>query len=144
MECEVGVIYLADGRQPFETSGLSISRKFVSKVLREECGFEVLLPENDDDDDNDLNLFSVPCSILIASCMAKMISCILGLEEPWCSTHCMAISTTLQIDSLLAFPFREGSMMLIASPLRVNDLACKTNIFMVINFMICFLYLVLF
>lgn len=127
MEYKVGVIYLADGRQPFETSGLWISRKFVSKVLREECGFEVLLPENDDDDAGDFSLFSVPCSILIASCIAKMISCILGLEAPWCSTHCMAISTILQMDSVLAFPFKEGSMMLMASPLRVNDLACKNS-----------------
>jgi len=127
MECKVGVVYLADGRQLFDTSGLSISRKLVSKVFREECGFELQLPENVDDDDGDFSLFSVPFSILIASCMAKMISCIFGLEAPWGSTHCMAISTTLQMDSVLAFPFREGSMMLIASPLRVKDLACKNS-----------------
>lgn len=110
--------YLADGT--FDKSGLSISRKLVSKVFLEVCALE--LPG-----DTIFGLPSVPFSILIASCMAKMISCILGLETPCCSTHWIATSAILQTDSILTFPTRKGSMTLIISPLWIKDLACKTT-----------------
>lgn len=113
--------YLAEGtRQSFDKSGLSISRKLVSKVFLEDCAFE--LPG-----DTIFWLPSVPFSILIASCIANMISCILGLETPCCSTHWIATSAILQMDSILTFPNRKGSMTLIISPLRIKDLACKTT-----------------
>ena len=53
-------VYLAEGtRQSFDKSGLSMSRKFVSNVLREDCPFE--LPEHA------LWSPSFPLSILMAS-----------------------------------------------------------------------------
>ena len=52
--------HLADGtRQSFDKSGLSISRKLVSKVFLEDCAFELL--------DACFWLLSVPFSILTAS-----------------------------------------------------------------------------
>lgn len=112
--------HLADGtRQPFDMSGLSISRKLVSKVFLADCALELLLL-------GDIFwLASVPFSIFIASWMAKIISCILGLETPCCSTHWIATSAILQMESILTFPCRKGSMMLTTSPLRINDLAWK-------------------
>lgn len=109
-------LYRAEGTMhPFDKSGLSISRKLVSNVLREDCPFEL---------HEDLFSFpSLPFSILIASCMAKMISCILGLEYPCWSTHWIAISAILHMDSILKFLSREGSTKLITSPLRIKDLA---------------------
>lgn len=102
--------YLAEGRrEPCDKSGLSISRKEVSKVFRDDCAFE--LPEES------FWFPSVPFSILMASCMAKMTSCILGLETPCCCTHCMATSAILHTDSIFTFPSRNGSMMLVTSPL---------------------------
>lgn len=115
--------HLADGvRHSFDMSGLSISRKLVSKVFREDCAFEELLEEI-------LWLASLPFSIFIASCMAKIISCILGRETPCCSTHCIATSAILQMDSILTLPSRNGSMMLTTSPLRIKDFAWKSTIF---------------
>ena len=106
--------YLAEGRM--ELSGLSISRKLVSKVFRDDCALEQL---------EDCFWFpSLPCSILIASCMAKMTSCILGLEAPCCCTHCMATSAILHTDSIFTFPSRNGSTTLVTSPLWTKDLAC--------------------
>lgn len=122
--------YLADGtKHPFETSGGSISRKLVSKVFREDCPLE---PPDD-------TFCSLPFSILIASCMANTISCILGLEKPRSSTHCMATSAILQMDSIFTFPIRTGSTMLITSPFRIRDLACKTTMVqsLVFNSFVC-------
>lgn len=118
-ESHVGVVrpYLAEGRR--EPSGLSISRKVVSKVFRDDCAFK--LPEDS------FWFPSVPCSILIASCMAKMTSCILGLETPCCCTHCMATSAILHTDSILTFPSKNGSTMLVTSPLWTRDLACRNK-----------------
>lgn len=111
--------HLADGtRQSFDKSGLSISRKLVSKVFLEDCAFELL--------DASFWLLSVPFSILTASCIAKITSCILGLEAPCCSTHWIATSAILHMDSILTFPSRKGSMTLITSPLRIKDLAYTT------------------
>lgn len=61
------------------------------------------------------------------SCIAIMISCILGREAPCCSTHWIATSAILHMDSIFTLPARVGSMMLITSPLRINDLAYKIN-----------------
>lgn len=108
--------YLADGtKDPLERSGLSMSRKLVKSVFLDDRAFE--LPD-------ELNL-SFPFSILIASCIANIISCILGLEELCCSTHWIATSAILHMDSILTLPASLGSMMLITSPLRINDLAYK-------------------
>lgn len=110
--------HLADGtRQSFDKSGLSISRKLVSKVFLEGA-FELL--------DASFWLLSAPFSILTASCIAKITSCILGLEAPCCSTHWIATSAILHMDSILTFPRRKGSTMLITSPLRIKDLAYTT------------------
>ena len=107
--------HLADGtRQSFDKSGLSISRKLVGKVFLEDCAFELL---------DIFWLLSVPFSILIASCIAKITSCILGLETPCNSTHWIATSAILHMDSILTFPIRKGSTTLITSPLRIKDLA---------------------
>ena len=107
--------YLAEGRR--EPSGLSISRKVVSKVFRDDCAFKF--------SEDSFWFPSVPCSILIASCMAKMTSCILGLETPCCCTHCMATSAILHTDSIFTFPSKNGSTMLVTSPLWTRDLACE-------------------
>lgn len=108
--------YLAAGtRQPFDKSGLSISRKLVSNVFLEHCAFELL--------ECSFWLPSVPFSILIASCIAKIISCIFGRETARCSTHWIATSAILQMDSILQFPIRTGSTMLTTSPLRIKALA---------------------
>lgn len=110
--------HLAAGAKLFlEMSGLSISRKLVSNVLRDDCAFELLEPD-------DLPPFSFPLSILTASCMATITSCILGLLCPRCSTHWFATSATLQIDSIFTFPTIHGSMIPYTSPLRISDLAC--------------------
>lgn len=70
--------YLADGNNdPLEMSGLWMSRKLVRSVFLEDC--PLVLPDESN--------LSVPFSILTASCMANMISCILGLTELCCSTH---------------------------------------------------------
>ena len=71
--------YLAAGaKEPFDKSGLSISRKLVSNVFLEDCALE--LPQ--------LESFWLPpsesFSILIASCIAKITSCILGLDTARC------------------------------------------------------------
>lgn len=68
----------------------------------------------------------LPLSIFIASWMAISTSCILGLETPCSSTLRTAISAILQADSILNVPISEGSMILVISPLRIDDLACKT------------------
>lgn len=101
-------------KDPLERSGLWMSRKLVRRVLLDDCAFEV----------SDESILSVPFSILVASCIATIISCILGRDELCCSTHCIATSAILQMDSILTDPARVGSMMLITSPLRINDLAC--------------------
>lgn len=107
----------AGARLLLEMSGLSISRKLVSKVLRDDCAFELL-------ELDDLSSFSFPLSILIASCIATITSCILGLLYPRCSTHWFATSATLQIDSIFTLLAIHGSMIPHTSPLRINDLAC--------------------
>lgn len=99
--------------EPLERSGLWMSRKLVSSVFREDCA--LALPEESN--------LSVPFSILVASCMASMISCILGLNVLCCSTHWIATSAILQTDSTFTVPASVGSMMLITSPLRIRDLA---------------------
>lgn len=110
--------YLADGtRHSFDKSGLSISRKLASKVFLEDCAWEL----------QDDIFWSIAFSILVASCIAKIISCILGLEAPCSSTHWIATSAILQMDSVFTFPTRKGSMVLITSPLRIKDLAYKTT-----------------
>lgn len=90
-----------------------MSRKLVRSVFLEDCAF--VLPDESN--------LSVPFSILIASCIANIISCILGLEELCCSTHWIATSAILQMDSTLTAPTRVGSMMLMTSPFRIKDLA---------------------
>lgn len=122
--------YLAEGtRKPLDKSGGSISRKLVSNVFREDCAFEPL---------GDIFWFpSVPFSIFIASCMANIISCILGLQTPCCSTHWIATSATLHIDSIFTFPVRNGSIMLTTSPFRIKDLACKTAGLVLLKTQIC-------
>ncbi|KAG8365973.1 hypothetical protein BUALT_Bualt17G0027800 [Buddleja alternifolia] len=92
-----------------------MSRKLVSSVFLEDCAFE--LP--------DVSTLSVPFSILVASCIANIISCILGLDELCCSTHWIATSAILHIDSIFTVPAIVGSMMLSTSPLRINDRAYK-------------------
>ncbi|MFS8030692.1 hypothetical protein Hanom_Chr17g01537061 [Helianthus anomalus] len=59
-------------KHSFERSGLSTSRKVVSSVFLEDCALEL----------SEVILPSFPFSILIASCIANIISCIFGLEEP--------------------------------------------------------------
>ncbi|KAL0539079.1 hypothetical protein IC582_023256 [Cucumis melo] len=117
--CSYQTIFQSDGRR--EPSGLSISRKVVSKVFRDDCAFKL-------SEDSFWFPSVPPCSILIASCMAKMTSCILGLETPCCCTHCMATSAILHTDSILTFPSKNGSTMLVTSPLWTRDLACKKQI----------------
>lgn len=115
----LSLFYLADGtRESLDRSGLSISRKLVNSVFLEDCPFE--LPAEDS--------LSVPFSILIASCMANMISCILGREELCCSTHWIATSAILHTDSIFTIPNNVESTMLITSPFRTNDLACKRTV----------------
>lgn len=80
------------------------------------------------------HFLSLPFSILAASCIAKITSCILGLEAPCGSTHCMAISATLHIDSVFTFPTRKLSIMLIISPFRINDLAYKNASDLLVQF----------
>jgi len=110
--------HLAAGARLFlEMSGLSSSRKLVSKVLRDDCAFELL-------ELDDFSPFSFPLSILIASCIATITSCILGLLCPRCSTHWFATSATLQTDSIFTLLAIHGSMIPHTSPLRISDLAC--------------------
>ena len=89
-----------------------MSRKLVNKVLRDDCDFA--FPET---------VSSLPFSILIASCIARMMSCILGLEDERCSTHWIATSAILHTDSIFAFSATEGSTMLFTSLLQIIDLA---------------------
>lgn len=109
-------VYLADGvNRAFDKSGLSISRKLVNNVFLEDG----VLPLPEDI----FWLFSDPFSNITASCIAKIISCILGRDIPCCSTHCMATSATRHTDSSFTLSASKGSIMLPTSPLRINDLA---------------------
>lgn len=120
--------YLAEGtKDPLDRSGLWMSRKLVRSVFLEDCALE--LPDE--------SILSVPFSILVASCMANMISCILGLEELCCSTHWIATSAILHMDSTLTVPTSVGSMMLITSPLRINALAYERTT----NYCYCYFFL---
>lgn len=113
------VIYLGVGsKDPLERSGLWMSRKVVRSVFLEDCPL---------DEEEEVSNLSVPFWILVASCMASMISCILGLNELCCSTHWIATSAILHTDSTFTPPPSDGSMMLITSPLRIRDLACTIN-----------------
>ncbi|KAF5754124.1 hypothetical protein HanXRQr2_Chr17g0787721 [Helianthus annuus] len=95
-----------------------MSRKVVSSVFLEDCALEL----------SEVILPSFPFSILIASCIANIISCIFGLEEPCWSTHCIATSAILHTDSIFTSCAIVGSIMLTTSPFRIKDLACKKKV----------------